>query len=209
MKLLRTLASFSAAALVALSACTDATAPEPVAPAPAPDALLGILDPILGGLPIVGSLFGTDTVIMLQRSQPLSYNVTQSKVIGSGGGQITIPSAGVTLTVPAGAVDYPVLFTMTALAGRGVAYEFSPHGTTFKKPLTIKQDLNVTTVDPRTLPLVTFNGGYFSSQKNLLSGLLAVISELLPASANANDGTVQFNVNHFSGYLIAVDFREE
>ena len=209
MKLLRTLASFSLVALVGSSACTDATAPEPVAPAPAPDALLGILDPVLGGLPLVGSLFGTDTVVMLQRAQPLSYNITQSKVIGTAGGQITIPAAGATLTVPAGAVDFPVLFTMTALSGRGVAYEFSPHGTTFKKPLTITQSLDVTAVDPGTVSLLKFNGGYFSSRQNLLTGLLAIITELLPATTNATSGTVQFNVNHFSGYLIAVDFRDE
>jgi hypothetical protein len=208
MKHLRIVASHSAAALLGLAACSDATAPEP-AQAPPPNALLGILDPIVSKLPIVGSLLGTDTVVVLQRATPLASNITVTKVIGSGGGQVSIPAAGVTLVVPSGAVDYPMLISVTALAGRGVAYEFGPHGTTFKKPLTIRQDLAVTGIDPRLISQLKFNGGYFTSQKSLLGGLLAIIEELLPATANAYNGTVQFNVNHFSGYLIAVDYYDE
>jgi hypothetical protein len=205
MKNLRIVVSFSFAALLGLAACRDVIAPEPVQ-APPPNALLGILDPILGSLPIVGAIFRTDTVVVLQRAQALPYKITQTKLIGSGGGQVSIPTAGVTLTVPAGAVDFPTLISVTALAGRGVAYEFGPTGSTFKKPLTIKQDLRVTNVDPRLASQLKFNGGYFRSQKSLLGGLLGIIEELLPASTNASNGTVQFNVNHFSGYLIAVDF---
>jgi hypothetical protein len=208
MKHLRNVACFSFAALLGIAACSDATAPEPMQ-APAPNALLGgILDPILGAIPIIGNILVPDTVVVLQRAKPLYSNVTQTKLIGSGGGQITIPSAGVTLTVPSGAVAYPTLISVTALSGRGVAYEFGPAGT-FAKPLTIKQDLSVTTVDPRLLPYLKFNGGYFKTRQNLLSSLLAIVFELLPATTNASNGTVQFNVTHFSGYLIAVDFRDD
>jgi hypothetical protein len=208
MKHLRIVASFSFAALLGIAACSDVTAPKPVQ-APPPNALLGgLLDPILGALPIVGKLLVPDTVVVLQRAKPLYSNVTQAKLIGSGGGQITIPSAGLTLTVPSGAVDYPILVSVTALSGRGVAYEFGPAGS-FKKPLTVKQDLSVTTIDPRTLPYLKFSGGYFKTRQNLLSSLLAIVFELLPATTNASNGTVQFNVTHFSGYLIAVDFRDE
>lgn len=209
MKLLRIAASMGAAALLGLAACVDATAPAPAQPPAANASLLGgILDPILGALPIVGKLLVPDTVIVLQRARSLPYNITQAKFVGSGGGQITIPDAGVTLTVPAGAVDYPTLITVTALAGRRVAYEFGPSGS-FKKPLTVTQDLSVTTVDPRILRYLKFSGGYYKSRGDLLSGLLAIIYELLPATTNASNGTVQFNVTHFSGYLIAVDFRDE
>lgn len=207
MKHLRTAASLVVAALLGLSACSDATAPKG-AQAPPPNALLGILPdlPIIGSLPIVGALLQPDTVVVLQRAQALSSNITQSKWIGYGGGQVSIPAAGITLTVPAGAVSVPTLITVTALAGRGVAYEFGPHGTTFNKPLTIRQDLSVTNVDSRMLQYLKFNGGYFSERKSLLAGLLAIVIELLPATTNASSGTVQFDVTHFSGYLIAVDF---
>jgi hypothetical protein len=196
-----------------LAACRDVVAPQTAPPAPAPNALLGILpipilDPILSTIPILGKLLVPDTVVVLQRAQALRYDITQSKLIGSGGGQISIPAAGITVVVPAGAVDYMTPITVTALAGRGIAYEFGPQGTTFKKPLTIKQDLSVTSVDPRLLSKLKFSGGYFKSRGDLLGGLLGIVYELLSASTNASGTSVQFNVNHFSGYLIAVDFSE-
>jgi hypothetical protein len=213
MKHLRIVASISLAAALGLAACRDVVAPQTAPSAPAPNALLGILpipilDPIISNIPILGPLLVPDTVVVVQRLQALPYDVTQTKFIGSGGGQISIPAAGVTLVVPAGAVDYPTPITMTALAGRGLAYEFGPAGKTFKKPLTIKQDLSVTSIDPRLLSRLTFAGGYFKSRGDLLGGLLGIIYELLPATTSANGSTVQFNVNHFSGYLIAVDFSE-
>ena len=213
MKHLRTVTSLSLAALLGLAACRDAIAPQNPPAAPAPNALLGILpvpilDPILSTIPILGPLLVPDTVVVVQRAQALPSDITQTKLIGSWGGQISIPAAGVTLIVPAGAVDYPTPITMTALAGRAVAYEFGPNGMTFKKPLTIKQDLRVTSVDPRLLSKLKFNGGYFKSRGDLLSGLLGIIYELLDATTSADGTTVQFNVKHFSGYLIAVDFCE-
>jgi len=213
MKHLRIVASFSLAALLGVAACRDVVAPPTPPPASAPNALLGILpipilDPILSQIPILGPLLEPDTVVVVQRLRALPYDITQTKLIGSGGGQISIPSAGVTLIVPAGAVDYATPFTMTALAGRGIAYEFGPKGMTFKKPLTIKQDLTVTSLDPRLLSRMKFSGGYFKSRNDLLGGLLGIVYELLSATTNASGTSVQFNVNHFSGYLIAVDFSE-
>ena len=213
MKHLRIVVSFSLAALLGVAACRDVVAPQNPPPAPAPNALLGILpipilDPIISQIPIVGKLLEPDTVVIVQRVQALPYNITQTKFIGSGGGQISIPAAGVTLVVPAGAVDFVTPITITALSGRGIAYEFGPSGTTFKKPLTIKQDLSVTSLDPRLLSRMKFSGGYFKSRNDLLGGLLGIVYELLSATTNASGTSVQFNVNHFSGYLIAVDFSE-
>lgn len=213
MKHLRIAASISFAALLGLAACRDVVAPPTPPAAPAPNALLGIipipiLDPIVAQVPILGPLLVPDTVVVVQRVVALRYDITQTKFIGSGGGQISIPAAGVTLVVPAGAVDVPTPITMTAVAGRGLVYEFGPKGMTFKKPLTIKQDLTVTSLDLRLLSRMKFNGGYFKSRSDLLGGLLAIVYELLGAKTNASGTSVEFNVNHFSGYLIAVDFSE-
>ena len=200
----RPLATFAAASLLILAGCRDsiAPAPAPVAPnAGQPEALLGI------NLPIVDDLLGGgDTVVVLQRATPLPANITVTKLIGSGGGTISVPDAGLTVSVPAGAVAYPTAFTVTALAGRPVAYEFGPHGTKFAKPLTMTQDLRVSYLTPQALQYLHFHAGYFSSTTNLIDRLLrAVVGELLPASADANDMVVRFNVSHFSGYLVAID----
>ena len=199
----RTLTTLAAGTLLILAGCRDSIAPAPVAPPDAsqPEALLGL------NIPIIDNLLGTgDTVVVLQRAQPLPANITVTKVIGSGGGTISVPDAGLTVSVPAGAVYYPTNFTVTALAGRPVAYEFGPHGTKFAKPLTMTQDLRVTYVNEQSLRYMHFHAGYFSSTTNLIDWLLrAVVSELLPASADADNMVVRFNVSHFSGYLVAID----
>ena len=197
--------------------CGDVTAPTapPSISAPAqspdgqPNALLGGLLgdlPIIGDLPIVGDLLGGDTVIVLQRRVALASDITVTKIIGSEGGTVTVPGAGLTVNVPAGALSVPTPITVKALAGRGVAYEFGPHGTQFAKPVRMTQDLRVTAVSPWAVPYMRFKAGYFSSSDNLLFRLLrAVVDELLPANADAVNMVVRFEVKHFSGYLVAVD----
>lgn len=189
--------------LMILAGCRDAVAPAPVTPVNAgqPEALLGL------NIPIVDNLLGTgDTVVVLQRRVPLPANVTAAKIIGSAGGTLSLPAAGLTITVPAGAVAYPTVFSVTALAGRPVAYEFGPHGTKFAKQLTMTQDLSVSFSDPRLVSYMHFKAGYFSSSTNLIDNLLrAIVSELLPATADADDMVVRFDVSHFSGYLVAID----
>lgn len=186
-----------------IAGCRDANSPAPLTPPNVgrPEALLGL------NVPIVDNLLGTgDTVNVLQRAVPLPYDVSATKIIGSGGGTLSLPSAGLTVTVPAGAVSYPMAFTVTALAGRPIAYEFGPHGARFAKPLTLTQDLRVTGLSAQVISYMHFHGGYFSSVTNLIDNLLrAVVSELLPATTDAENMVVRFEVSHFSGYLVAVD----
>ena len=99
MKHLRIAASLSFAALLGLAACRDVVALQTPPAAPAPDALLGFLDPIIRAIPILGPVLVPDTVVVVQRVLPLKYDITQTKLIGSGGSQISIPAAGVTLVV--------------------------------------------------------------------------------------------------------------
>jgi hypothetical protein len=199
----RTLTTLAAGTLLILAGCRDSISPAPSAlpNGGRPEALLGL------NIPLVDNLLGTgDTVVVLQRATPLPSNITVTKVIGSGGGTITVPGAGLTVAVPSGAVAYPTTFTVTVLAGRPVAYEFGPHGTKFAKPLTMTQDLRVSYLTPEALQYMHFHAGYFSSTTNLIDSLLrAIVSELLPASADANSMVVRFNVSHFSGYLVAID----
>jgi len=197
----RTLTTLAVGTLLILAGCRDSIAPAAGAPdATRPQALLGL------NIPLVDNLLGTDTVVVLQRITPLPSNITVTKVIGSGGGTISVPGAGLTVSVPSGAVPYPTTFTVTALAGRPVAYEFGPHGTQFAKPLTMTQDLRVSYLTPEALQYLHFHAGYFSSTTNLIDSLLrAVVSELLPATTDADSMVVRFNVSHFSGYLVAVD----
>ncbi|HEX2779751.1 MAG TPA: hypothetical protein VHM30_09640, partial [Gemmatimonadaceae bacterium] len=183
----RNLLSTSRAALVGclivLAGCRDASVSSPVAStvqspagdAARPEALLGI---DLGGLPIVGPLLSPDTVVVLQRQAPLPAGVTTTQVVGWGGGVIKLPTAGLTVSIPAGALSAPTPITVTAVPGRSVAYEFSPHGLQFSKPVTLRQDLTETVMaSPAALSHVKLDGGYYKSSSDLLSDLLrAVIS---------------------------------
>jgi len=171
--------------LFVLAGCArDAASPvEPTATIPEkPSAAL------LGLLPVRG----------VTRSTPLAQNISVSAVIGKSGGTLTIPDAGLTLVVPAGAVTSNTKFTATALAGRVVAYEFEPHGTTFPVPLIVRQSLQGTT-SPLALP--SFETGYFADRSQIVSSTLANVTEEIPVIGGL--GFVSFPVWHFSGYLVS------
>lgn len=132
------------------------------------------------------------------RLRPASQDVVVGQVIGAAGGTISMPSHGLTLIVPPGAVDGPTHFQVKALAGRAVAYEFEPHGTRFKVPLVFRQSVVHTSVGWGQV----VRGAYFSSaaQIDQNSGR-AMVSEVLPANVKA--GSIEFLIWHFSGYLVS------
>ena len=148
---------------------------------------------LLGLLPVRG----------VTRSTPLAKDITVSAVIGKSGGTITIPDAGLTLVVPAGAVSANTKFTATAIAGRLVAYEFAPHGVKFAQPLQFTQDLKkVSLLSALTSPLI--DGAYFTDRDKLNQTLgLGFVSELLPATVDLLKFRVTFPIKHFSGYLVS------
>lgn len=138
-------------------------------------------------------------VLTLERLIPLPMNVSASAGIGNAGGSVSLPALGVTLVVPAGAVSKRTEFRITALAGSTVAYEFEPHGITFKKPLELQQSLASTTwLIGRPL-----GGGYFESaaQIDQKKGK-AKVNEQLPATLVG--GKVILKLRHFSGYLVSM-----
>ena len=139
-------------------------------------------------------------VKVLQRTTPLANPVTVSKVIGVFGGTLSLPSAGLTVIVPPGAVFSPTTISVTALAGSNVAYEFSPHGTQFLVPLIATQNLLVTQTSG--LNLLNFFAGYYQSPADLGNGT-ATITEALQLNIGLLNTISVFNINHFSGYIIA------
>lgn len=153
----------------------------------------------------LGLLGSPVTVIPLQRTSALATNQTQSATIGILGGTISIPSAGLTLVVPALAVTSPVTITVTALAGSNVAYTFEPHGLRFLLPAIATQSLVATdarfggSVNPLSLFV-----GYFPSLTNLTS-----ITELLNLQLNLPLQTSTALFTHFSGYVWSSGRTEE
>ena len=176
--------------LLLLAGCArDAASPvEPTASVPSkPNSTL------LGLLPVRG----------VTRAQPLDRDISVSAVIGKKGGTISIPDAGLTLVVPAGAVSENTSFKATALAGKLVAYEFEPHGTTFAVPLRFTQDLRKTSLlGALTAPLM--DGAYFTDRTMLNDAAgVAFVTELRPVVTNLLKSQASFPINHFSGYLIS------
>lgn len=203
----RSLVSLVLGVALVAGGCRDVVAPDPVQPvaisAEGPNALLGSV------LPIVGSLLGlNDTVVVLQRREPLPAPITVTRTIGYWGGTLAIPEAGLKVYVPQGAVSSSTTFTVTAPAGRAIAYEFGPHGKQFDKPLKFEQDLRVSWLTESQLQHATLQGGYFEDGGLLGDLLRAVVQELLPVLVDTSTMKVRFDIKHFSGYLVAVEYQE-
>lgn len=183
-----------AAAAVGISACGVDRATAPTVPdAPA----TGLLSDLLGD--VLGELTRKQA---LTRTAPLARDIAASATIDHRGGTITVPGTGFTLIVPPYAVKEPVKFTVTAVAGRVVAYEFQPHGTTFDVPLIARQDLDGTTYSFLKLkPLV---GAYFEDRRHIdQARATALVSEILRGFVLPLTRQFTFPIDHFSGYIAA------
>lgn len=207
MKITRQLPLAALAALaIATTSCADITAP---APAPATQPSNGLIGGLLGGLintveDVLGILGQpvSQSVHVLKRTTPLAEPITVTQSIGYYGGTIKVPEAGLTVIVPRGAVYYNTKITVTALAGDQVAYEFGPHGMTFYKPLQVKQSLEGTYAENSN---PDYEAVYYGPTKDggLLGDLLGVVLELLNVNQNTATNSLDFEVRHFSGYLVS------
>lgn len=139
----------------------------------------------------------------LRWATPRTSAATATATIGANGGELELASTGLVLTVPAGAVSSPTKFTVTALPGALVAYDFQPHESAFAKAIVVEQRLRG--VEPVAAG-VTFEGGSFGdvSQLDQAAGV-AQVSELVPASRLAH--AVRAEVRHFSGWLLTIARR--
>ena len=157
---------------------------------------------LLGGLTSgLTSLIGIDG---LQRTSPLAAPITVTKVIGPEGGTLAIPQAGVTVTVPRGALATTKTITMTARAGSLVAYDFAPHGVVFAKPLVFSQQLRGTNATLLSAPLLGL--GYYRDP-SLLGKTGGLVSELLNGTVNTLSWTFTSTIPHFSGYMVSCGRR--
>src|SRR5688500_8410621 len=81
------------------------------------------------------------TATAAKRDTPLTSDISVSALIGRNGGTIRIKETGLSIQFPDGALDSPVMVTVTAKAGDMLAYEFLPHGLKFNKNVKITQKL--------------------------------------------------------------------
>jgi ZU5 domain len=150
-----------------------------------------------------GDLLGAVTSLVgmngLQRTTPLAAPITVVKSIGVDGGTLSIPEAGVTVTVPRGALAATTTITMTARAGSLVAYDFAPHGVTFAKPLVFSQQLRGTNATLLSAPLLRL--GYYADA-SLLTKTGALVSDLLGGVVNTVTWTFTSSIPHFSGWVV-------
>lgn len=185
---------FALAAVTLTTACSDTM----TAPSLSPDvaAKNGLLSDVVGtvtGLLTPAKALTRDTAIP---------QITRAFTFTRSGGKIEIPEAGLRVDIPSDAIPGTSLtITVTVLPGKSVAYDFQPHGTQFKKPLSFRQDLRGTSWAHNDFK-GTLSGGYFKdkSQINLATGL-SLLDELLPLTIKTWEAS--FNVNHFSGYMVS------
>lgn len=128
---------------------------------------------------------------------------TASAVIGKNGGELKIPS-GARLVVPPGAVSANVTFRVTQVAGTLVAYDFEPHGITFAVPLVLEQPINGTNFESFINPKL--QGAYFKDVKQLNQTTgKALVDEFRPTVLSIDRKWIRFSIDHFSGYIVAMD----
>lgn len=193
----------------------SATVTAPAVAAPGANASLNLLG---GVLQLPGTLVQTVTKTVsdllfpvVQRKDALANSITVSRMIGADGGTISIEDAGLTITFAPGAVRRDTRITVTADAGKAVSYEFGPHGIQFYAPVTIQQDMSLTTLADNPRAASGIRGGYTANGlADIINGLLARVAEVLNATTTiitgsdgqAHLGTTSFIIKHFSGYIL-------
>ena len=132
-------------------------------------------------------------VTVVRRRTPLLEALVVEQLIGPEGGQIELADVGFKVTFAAGAVSVPTWITVSAPAGDLVGYHFQPSGLQFSAKVSLKQNLKYTNAKRRD-PLT---GAYFEGELNEFEEALKLIPVVI------NMGIIKFEVEHFSGYVIA------
>lgn len=171
--------------------CADLpTAPEPQPVEVAPShGLLGSLLGIVGGTleAVTDAVVGVLSPI-LTREDPLDQDEVVSQWVGRWGGVISLPRAGLTVAIPAGALDGWTRITVRAPAGDLYGYEFLPHGLEFERPVTVTQEMSSGEM-AGGLEAIYFEGEPQPA---------VTVLEVLPV-VTLRDRAI-FQIQHFSGY---------
>jgi hypothetical protein len=138
-------------------------------------------------------------VTPLGRDLPVAAAMSATAEIGPDGGVLSLPATGLTVVVPPGAVNKLTQFTVTALPGSAVAYEFAPAGLRFKVPLVATQSLRGTQAQAAGSdnPLSLFVG-YFPDPNDITR-----VTESLSVTIDGANHSAEFRIWHFSGYIFA------
>lgn len=192
--------------------CGEGAAPVGPSEQPSPSLVQELVDDLADDLVVSTTSTVLETVMpvnVLQRTNPLTRDISVSAAIGKSGGTIEIREAGLKFIVPSNALVPPsrqktVTITVTALKGNEVAYTFQPHGLQFREPVRIEQEFKGTTAEGNRSLLEGVEGAYFPSVAGLdpVSGVASVL-EFRPTSVDVTGSRIKFTVDHFSGYLIA------
>ena len=141
-------------------------------------------------------VLGAQLATPATRLSPLAAPVTWTFTVGPEGGVSRNDSAGLTIIVPAGAVNEDRTITATALAGPWVAYRFEPH---------IEFGTNVLLVQDRASirgESLVFGGAHFDGAEPEVANGKIVVNELASAVTSLLNGTVIISVGHFSGWIV-------
>jgi hypothetical protein len=146
---------------------------------------------------------GTDTEtapsaaqkVQREHGQPIGTATKQT--IGTAGGSITAADGGLVLTIPAGAVETPLEFSIQPVENKletgSKAYRLLPEGTVFKKPVTLTYtyaSAGISTEEAAYLFMVYQDAaGYYHQAKNL--------------QHSAITKTLVVQTNHFSDWTFA------
>ena len=202
----RAVAAVAALLVAGVAACADAPSAPALDPA-APSLAKASAPGQLGRFGKSDTLARPATATALLRTTPLAAAITVRHELTRRGGHFTVPGTGLSIQVPPGAVpDQPITITVTAVKGDVLAYEFQPHGTQFKKPLQLTQDLRGTNWHRKLAGRLDI--GYFADSRDLdLVRKSALVREAIPAGLDAAGQRVGFDVTHFSGYMVSWGFH--
>ena len=137
----------------------------------------------------------------LVRDYAIEPGLTTTIRVGKAGGKFRV-AGGLTVEVPAHEFSRDTTLTVTPVPGTVVAYEFQPHGVTFRKGLRLTQDLNRTNWTQKDLS--QFEIGYFANSTDLDAKLQrALVKEFLRANIDVKAKRLSYDVYHFSGYMVS------
>src|SRR5688572_7773087 len=169
-----------------IAACSDLPTAPPVEVTPS-NGLLGDLVGVVTGTVVTVLKVATGILSpVFERDEPLRHDEVVTQTIGRDGGVIRLPRAGLTVTIPRGALSSNTRITVTAPEGDLLGYEFAPHGLQFKKPVTLTQEVRT---PEGGLEVIYFDGE--------LQATVEVL-EVLPVLDS--QGYAVSRIQHFSGY---------